>query len=595
MAIAPLRTTLDRLWPTYKRFSAYIAGDWLLMATACAVIFAIALTNSAMIWLIGKPVDLLYKGQYDSVRDVLLMFAAIVLLNQALHFGAMTLNGWLTLRFIGRVREAMLASCLAASSPVMDQYPKGDVLTRLSGDLDKLSHLAVDTPLTLVSHLFIFVFYAAMLLWIDVRLALAALAISPVFLLHQRSFGQRNRRVSQQFMDAFGRLLAFESETLNNLRGISSFNAEKQVSGMHRTTFNSAADWSFKSRRLSALFHVTFSVLIYLSGLTIVLIAISAIDRGEFTVGHLVSFLLYLGYISAPVRGVAHLGLQWQEDMAAAGRVAGVLDVQPAVSEQADATEFKVTAGRIEFDHVTFSYPSGDAILKDVNLTLKPGQTIALVGPSGSGKSTFIKLLMRFYDPQAGAVRIDGTDIREVTLMSLRKQLAVVWQEPFLVSDTIRANLLLARPEATENDMIEACKAGYAWEFVSELEHGLDTRIGANGVELSAGQRQRLSLAQAFLRDAPFLLLDEASSALDSHAEQMVVQAIDKLRRGRTTIIVAHRYSSIRSADQVVYFNGDGTITTGTHEELLASHPGHRAAAQWQMAIHEQDTNIQAR
>jgi ABC-type multidrug transport system fused ATPase/permease subunit len=594
MAIAPLKTTLDRLWPTLRRFSAYLAGDWLLMATACGIILGISLTNSAMIWLIGKPVDLLYKGQYSSVRDVLFMFAAIVLLNQLLHFGAITLNGWLTLRFIGRVREAMLAKCLAASSPVMDQYPKGDVLTRLSGDLDKVSHLAVDTPLTLASHLFIFIFYAAMLLWIDVGLALAALAISPIFLLHQHSFGQRNRRVSQKFLDAFGQLLAFESETLNNLRGISSFNAEKQVSTMHRAAFESAADWSFKSRRLSALFHVTFSVLIYVSGLSIVLIAISAIDRGTFTVGHLVSFLLYLGYISAPVKGVAHLALQWQEDMAAAERVAGVLDVQLAVTERPDATELKVTAGRIEFEHVTFSYPGGNAIVSDVNLELKPGQTIALVGPSGSGKSTFVKLLMRFYDPQEGAVLIDGMDIRRATLASLRKQLAVVWQEPFLVSDTIRANLLLARPEATDSDMVKACEAGYAWEFVAELEHGLDTRIGANGVELSAGQRQRLSLAQAFLRDAPFLLLDEASSALDSHAEQMVVQAIDKLRRGRTTIIVAHRYSSIRSADHVVYFNGDGTITTGTHQELLASHPGHRAAAQWQLAIHEQGTNAQA-
>ena len=591
MTATPLKTTLHRLWPTYRRFAAYLRGDRALMAGAVAVMLGIALTNSVMIWLIGQPVDLLYKGQYDSVRDILLIFAAIVLVNQALHFAAIVLNGRLGLRFIGRVREAMLASCLTASAPVMDQYPKGDVLTRLSGDLDKVARLAVDTPLMLSSHFFIFTFYSAMLLWIDVRLALVALAISPIFLLHQRSFGQRNRRVSQKFLDALGRLLAFESETLNNLRGISSFNVETQVSGMHRASFATAADWLFKSKQLAALFHVTFSVLIYLSGLAIVLIAIYAINQGELTVGNLVSFLLYLGYISAPVRGVAQLAMQCQEDMAAAERVSGVLDVRPAITERPDAVALTISAGRIEFEHVTFAYPGGSAIMKDINLELKAGQTVALVGPSGAGKSTFVKLLMRFYDPQGGAVKIDGVDIRDVTLASLRQQLAVVWQEPFLISDTVRANLLLARPDATEAEMIEACKAGYAWEFVSELEHKLDTRIGANGVELSAGQRQRLSLAQAFLRNAPILLLDEASSALDSHAEQQVVKALDSLRRGRTTLIVAHRYSSIRSADRVVYFNGDGTITAGSHEELLASHPGHRAAAQWQTAANEQGSS----
>ena len=559
-----------------------------MMAIASAVMLGIAISNSAMIWLIGKPVDLLYKGQYDSVLEILLIFAVLVLVNQALHFAAITLNGWIGLRFIGRVRKDMLAKCLAASSPVMDQYPKGDVLTRLSGDLDKVCQLAIDTPLTLASHFSIFIIYAAMLLWIDLRLALAALALSPLFLLHQRAFGQRNRRVSQQFLDAFGRLLAFESETLNNLRGISSFNVETQISRIHGSTYTSAADWLFRSKRLSALFHVTFSVLIYLSGLIIVLIAIYAINRGELTVGHLVSFLLYLGYISVPVRGFAHVAMQCQEDMAAAERVSGVLEVRPTVTEKPNAVALAISHGHIEFDHATFAYPGGSAIIKDISLKLEAGQTVALVGPSGAGKSTFIKLLMRFYDLQSGAVRIDGVDIRDVTLASLRQRLAVVWQEPFLISDTIRANLLLARQEATETEMIEACKAGYAWEFISELEHKLDTMIGANGIELSAGQRQRLSLSQAFLRNAPILLLDEASSALDSHAEQQVVKALEQLRQGRTTLIVAHRYSSIRSADQVIYFNGDGTITMGSHEELLASHSGYRAAAQWQMATNNQ-------
>ena len=204
------------------------------------------------------------------------------------------------------------------------------------------------------------------------------------------------------------------------------------------------------------------------------------------------------------------------------------------------------------------------------------------MGPSGSGKSTFANLLLRFYDPQQGQVSVDGTDIKTVTLDSLRNNIAIVWQEPFFINDSIRENLRLAKADATEEQMVSACRSSFAWEYIEKLEQGLDTMVGTQGVSLSVGQFQRLAIAQAFLRDAHVLVLDEASSALDSQSEQMIVDALGKLRKDRTTLIIAHRYSSIRSANRVLYFNGDGTVSSGTHEELLKSHPGYQQAVEWQ-------------
>jgi len=574
----------------YLRYTPYLKGNWGMLWLGCLVMFGIAATNTVMIWLFGQPLDLLAQGQYEEIVRVLLILAIVTLINHGLHISAVAINASLGLKFVGRVRQTMLSRCLEASYPVLDQMQRGDILKRLSSDIDMVSRLVVDLPLVLSSHMFIFLLYSSMLFWIDLKLAVLALAISPLFLLLQGIFGKRKRVVSQKYMEAFARLMSFESEILGNLRGISSFAAERQIQKRHDSVFKQALDSAMRSKMLDAWFSSMLTVLIYLSGLLIIGFAIYAIRQGEFSAGHLVSFLLYLGYISVPVRGVSQLAIQCEEDLVAAERINGLLEVQPFVVESPEAGKLKVRNGSIEFENIDFSYPGSEKpVIHDVNLSIASGDTVALVGPSGSGKSTFARLLMRFYDPQRGSIRIDGNDISQTTLETLRNQVAVVWQEPFLVDDTIRANLLLARPEATEEQMIEACKAGYAWDFISESELGLDSPVGAEGAGLSAGQRQRLSLAQAFLRDAPILLLDEASSALDSHAEQMVVNALSNLQQGRTTLIIAHRYSSIRSADYVVYFNGDGTITVGSHSELHDTHPGYRNAVQWQTGLTDEN------
>jgi ABC-type multidrug transport system fused ATPase/permease subunit len=258
------------------------------------------------------------------------------------------------------------------------------------------------------------------------------------------------------------------------------------------------------------------------------------------------------------------------------------------VQEKDTAPDIQIQHGDIVFRNVSFSYPHSEKpVFSNLSVHIPPGESVALVGASGSGKSTFAALLLRFYDPQSGSISIDAADIKAVSLASLRKQISIVWQEPFIINGSIKENLLLAKPDATYEQLIAACKSSYSWEFIEPLEHGLDTTIGTDGISMSVGQKQRLAIAQAFLRDSSVLIFDEASSALDSQSERMIVEALQSLRENRTTLLIAHRYSSIRTVDRILYFNGNGSITSGTHEELMAHHDGYKQAVNWQILHHE--------
>lgn len=583
---AAFTTLTTTVWPNFKRFLRYSRDDVREMLYCGLCLVGIAATNTMIIRLLATPLNAIQSGMHDELVRSLIILAVLVVINQGFHFGATSLFGWLQLRFISRVRASLVERCLKVSFSLIDTFQQGDLLNRMGNELNSVASFTLNTLFMLVSHALIFSFYTAMLFWIDWRLASFALALSPIFYFHQKYFGKHKQRAAHGFFRAFSKLLSLEQEVLTNLRSTSSFGAERVIAARHSEALETARAAAMRTKWLDAAFQTTVMALIYLGAVVIVFIGVAEVDEQVLSVGELISFLLFLGYLSVPIRGTAQIFIQCQEDVVAARRVAQILDQEPSIVEPADAIELKPITGRIELDRVWFTYPgASQAVLKNLCLTIEPGQCVALVGPSGSGKSTLAKLLMRFYDPQSGAIMIDGTDIRHVTLASLRRQLAIVWQEPFLINDSLRANLALANPHATHEAMIEACRAARAWEFICELQQGLDTVIGTGGVDLSAGQRQRIAIAQAFLRDAPILILDEASSALDSAAEQQINLALDSLREGRTTLVIAHRFSAIRGADSVVFFNGDGSVTVGNHESLWASHPSYRAAVEWQTQL----------
>lgn len=576
------KDSLVFMWKAYNRFRFNLQPvRALYQLNALTITLAVA-SNTVMIWLIGKPFTLLHEAKYDAVYEVLFWIVVVIVFNQINQIGGAHLSRWVNLQFAGRTRSALFNRVLSMAYPAAHRYTKGDIMTRLTTDVDTICDLVIDTPLALLSHLLTFSIYIGMMFWIDVRMAAIAVCITPVFLLHQHYFSPRAQRLAAKAIKKHVELNSFEEQNLGNLRGINTNTAESVVSRLHKAAFENMRYWYWKEAQLRIWFGQTFTIIIYLVGLIIILLGIDAVRSDIVDIGLLISFLLYLGYLTVPISGFTNIAINIRSSVPSVNRYMSLHDEEGVTKEKENASGLHVTQGNINISNLVFSYPDSANIFSGVDLDIKAGETVALVGPSGVGKSTLAILLLRFYDPIEGSISIDGVDIRDVTLFSLRNNMAVVWQEPFLINGTIRANLNLVKDGATEEEMIAACKAGYAWEFIEPLANGLDTHLGSQGIELSAGQKQRLTISQAFLRDAPILVLDEATSALDSHAEKMLVGAIDKLRAGRTTLMIAHRYSSIRNADRIIYFNRNGTVIMSTHEELLEQQADYRDAVEWQ-------------
>jgi subfamily B ATP-binding cassette protein MsbA len=293
-------------------------------------------------------------------------------------------------------------------------------------------------------------------------------------------------------------------------------------------------------------------------------------QSGGMNVGAFVAFIGALGLASQSLRQLANLQTVFAEGLSAARRLFRALDIEPEISDRADAKPLALGQATITFEDVGFAYGNGPAVLDGVSLTVRRGETVALVGPSGGGKTTLLNLIPRFYDVTRGKVSVDGTDVRDVTLASLRNQIALVTQEPFLFDDSIRANIAYARPEATAAEIEAAATAAAAHDFILALPGGYDTLVGEAGARLSGGQRQRIAIARAFLKNAPILLLDEATSALDTESEAQVQAALARLMAGRTTILIAHRLSTVRSADRIHVIDQGRIVETGTHGELIA-------------------------
>ena len=455
--------------------------------------------------------------------------------------------------------------------PFFDQNRLGDVLKRVTEDTGKVMRALVGSMGEFLLNAVKFIGFAGVILFVNWRFSLIVLAYVPLLLFLYVRFRQNIRSTARESRKIEGEMMNLTLETLGGIREVKAFGRESYQQSLFEEHGHNRIRAALRSIRWEASFSPVIDLVQAASTAAIIWYGVSQVLVGQLTVGELLIFLEYLKDIYRPLRRFSKLVTTLQKAAASGDRLGKVLDSQIDIQETPDAQALGRVAGNIVFEKVSFAYPTTQdkVILHDINLCVQAGQVVALVGSTGAGKSTLINLLMRFYEVTEGRILLEQLDLRQIKVADLRKQFAVVPQESILFATTIRDNIAFGRPDATEEEIIAAARAANAHEFITRLSDGYDTVVGERGNTLSGGQRQRIAIARALLRDAPILVLDEPTAALDAKSEELVMGALQRLMSGRTTFIIAHRLSTIRNADLIVVLEEGRVVEQGTHEMLL--------------------------
>lgn len=452
-----------------------------------------------------------------------------------------------------------------------DRAQTGQLMSRLVSDVETLRHFLGMGIVNLTSNLLQVIGIVAVLVWLDWRLTLAALSTLPLILWMVRRMSRQVRPATQEVQQQLAVVTATLQENLAGMRVVQAFGRWDQETDKFTRENQLYLDKSLSAARISSYYMPLITFLSYLSLALILWYGGLRVMAGELSVGELVAFNSYVLMMMQPMRVLGSLINLGIKAGAAGERLVEILDAKPAVQDRPGAIDLPAPAGSVRFEGVHFHYPgAGRAALYDINLEVQPGQRVAVVGPTGSGKSSLIQLIPRFYDVTAGRLLVDGYDVRDVTLASLRRRVGVVLQDTFLFSATVRENIAYGRAEATLEEVVEAAQAAQLHDFILSLPQGYDTLVGERGVNLSGGQKQRVAIARALLLNTPIVILDESTSAVDAETEHLIRQALDRLMQGRTCFIVAQRLATVHSADLIVVLDGGRIVQRGTHQQLLA-------------------------
>jgi subfamily B ATP-binding cassette protein MsbA len=470
---------------------------------------------------------------------------------------------------VADLRRSVFARIVMLPVPFFDGRKTGEITSRLTSDVAVVQSTVSSVVAQALFQAISMIGGVVLLVILSPLLSLAVLTFLPFIIVGGSFFGRRLARVSTAFQDEVATANAFADESISSIRVVKWFTAEKPATDRYDADIRSSYAIALRRTRLRAIF-VPFVTFLGFGTLAVVLwVGGRQVLDGSLTVGELVTFLLYTLVVAGAIGAFTGLYSQLQEALGASKRIFELLDEAPEIAEIAHP-ETPNRLGSVRFEDVDFTYPGRDIeVLTSIDLDVKPGEVVALVGPSGAGKSTLVQLIPRFYDPSSGRVLVDGVDVREQPLEALRSTMAAVPQEVQLFSGTIAENLRIGRPDASDEDLIDACEAANAHEFITGFPDGYETVVGERGIKLSGGQRQRVAIARALLADPRILILDEATSSLDSESEGLVQAALERLMEGRTTLVIAHRLSTVRDADRLLVIS-DGTIVEeGTHDELI--------------------------
>ena len=507
----------------------------------------------------------------DYIPLLIILFAII---QGVLNFSSTYLNSWVGTKITTDLKKKLYQKLLTFDPCFFDNHNSGDVVYRFYSDADTASNALINNVKQFLTRLFSSIGLVFVLVYNSWQLTIIAIVVLGAAALPMQYVRKKIKKITPKIVTSGSDVITSYNETCTGYKTITSYNLQnyqlKKQYGILDKLFYLSMKMVKHTNWLSPVMHVVISFGV--AG--VIWYGNSLIIKGTITSGNFASFIAALLMLYTPLKSIGNNYIDIQKAFLAIERVFEMLNYKTSIKSAKNAVKIDTIHNDIEFDDVVFEYKEGLPVLKNISLKVPVGQTIALVGNSGGGKTTFVNLIPRFYDTTSGSVKIDGTDVKDIDLHSLRKQIAVVFQDNFLFSGTIRENIMIGNPNATEDDIKQAVKSAHLEDFIASLKDGLDTYVGERGVMLSGGQKQRIAIARAFLKQAPVVILDEATSALDNKSEAIVQKAIDNLMKDRTVFVIAHRLSTIQNADKIIVINEGRIVESGTHEQLMKEGSG---------------------